>query len=99
MLFRSEVNVEAGAELLVLIPYSENWRAAVDGEAVEIRRTDIMYMAVMPDAPGEHEIRITYHNTAFTAGMICMAAAAAILFLYQITFLFSRTILHNPRAM
>ena len=94
-----EVNVEAGAELLVLIPYSENWRAAVDGEAVEIRRTDIMYMAVMPDAPGEHEIRITYHNTAFTAGMICMAAAAAILFLYQITFLFSRTILHNPRAM
>ncbi|MCR5144067.1 MAG: YfhO family protein [Lachnospiraceae bacterium] len=50
------------------IPYSDGWKAYVDGVETDIKRADVMYMAV-PVSEGEHEIELRYTNVYIKYGM------------------------------
>ncbi|MCR5715551.1 MAG: YfhO family protein [Lachnospiraceae bacterium] len=43
------------------IPYSEGWKAYVDGEQADLYRANIMYLG-LPVSAGEHQIRLVYET-------------------------------------
>ena len=64
--------------LYVAIPYSEGWKAKVDGTPVEVIRANIAFMAV-PVSEGSHTIEMSYTTPNLFAGWF-MAAAGIIVY-------------------
>lgn len=62
---------------LFTIPYSDGWRAYVDGKKQEIYRADIGFLAVPVEA-GEHIIYLKYQTPGLVLGIILCLAGMAI---------------------
>ena len=62
-----KISVSEPKVLLVALPYSEGFKAYVDGKETELKEADTMYMALELE-PGEHEIRLTYCTPYLPAG-------------------------------
>jgi hypothetical protein len=59
----------SGLGLLVVSEvYSENWKATVDGEAVEVLQTDHALLGI-PVGPGQHTLEIRYDPDSLTVGL------------------------------
>lgn len=63
------VYTEQDSELVVLIPYSGNWKAYVDGNKADVCKTDIMYISIPIEEQGMHEVIITYSPIEFKVGI------------------------------
>ncbi|MCR4892334.1 MAG: YfhO family protein [Lachnospiraceae bacterium] len=55
--------------LVLSIPYSKGWKATVDGQTQELKRANLMYMA-LELGQGEHEICLTYQTPYLQMGMV-----------------------------
>jgi len=64
--------------LCISIPYSEGWKAYVDGSETELKKANTMFMA-LPLEAGHHDIRLVYHTPYLKAG-ICISAAGFAVF-------------------
>ena len=62
-----KISVSEPKVLLIALPYSEGFKAYVDGKETELKEADTMYMALELE-PGEHEIRLTYCTPYLPAG-------------------------------
>ena len=62
--------------LLFAIPYSAGWRAYVDGEAAELYRANLSYMALSLDA-GEHTVELRYETPYLRLGAYVSVAGVA----------------------
>ena len=63
------ISVEKPEMLVVSVPYSKGWEAFVDGNKTEIKRANIMMMAV-PLTEGQHRVELHYHNPNLITGFI-----------------------------
>ena len=70
--------------LLISLPYSEGFRAYVDGEETELLRANTMYMALELEE-GEHEIRLVYCTPYLKAGA-CLTLAGAVCYICLVSF-------------
>ena len=80
------LNAPQDVLLALSIPYSEGWRATVDGARTELRRANSMFMALEIPA-GEHIIGLYYITPGLKAGiLLCglgLLGLAAQLLLYR----------------
>jgi len=65
--------------LLLTIPYSDGWKAYVDGNEQGLIRANTMFMALKLDA-GDHNVVLKYHTPGGTAG-VCISIIALCVFL------------------
>ena len=70
--------------LLISLPYSEGFRAYVDGEEAELLEANTMYMALELEE-GEHEIRLVYCTPYLKAGA-CLTLAGAVCYICLVSF-------------
>ncbi|MBO4636206.1 MAG: YfhO family protein [Clostridiales bacterium] len=63
--------------LYLAVPYSEGWRAYVDGKETEIKRANVAFMAI-DISGGEHHIEFVYHTPYLKEGAVLSIAAASI---------------------
>lgn len=75
---RGNITLKKNSILNFSIPYSKGWNAYVDGEKVNIRRGNIMYMA-LPLATGEHDIVLKYQTPFLFEGLLVSSIALFIL--------------------
>ncbi len=68
--------------LLLSIPYSEGWKAFVDGEEAELLKANGCYSALDLKA-GSHEIDLVYRTPLLSTGVFVSAASACILILWM----------------
>ena len=71
------INCNRDGLLYTSIPYDGNWVVTVDGEPAEAVLVGDCMMA-LELTKGEHEIRFTYHNKAFTAGLLITVGCSAV---------------------
>lgn len=71
------VSMDEDGYACLAIPFSEGWRATVDGEAVQVHKANEMYMGIEVPA-GTHEIRFTYHTVFLTEGILLSCASVAV---------------------
>ena len=71
------------------VPYADGWSATVNGEAVEIEKANIGFMAVRCPA-GYSEIVFTYRSPGLILGLKISVTAAAIFIVYIIICLITR---------
>ena len=71
------INCNRDGLLYTSIPYDGNWVITVDGEPAEAVLVGDCMMALNL-TKGEHEIRFTYHNKAFTSGLLISAGCTAV---------------------
>lgn len=71
------VKVSEEKMLCVAVPYSEGWKAFINGEETKIYPANGMYMAIML-TPGENEIRFQYHTEGLLAGAIISCSSILI---------------------
>ena len=72
---RISLNVSEESErmLVFTIPYSDGWKAYMDGQQIDLHRVDVKYMGlVLPE--GEHHIDLVYNTPYFKAGMVLSLA-------------------------
>ena len=74
---------ESDKYLYVAIPYSEGWKAKVDGKPVQIIKANIAFMAI-PVTKGTHEIEMTYRTPNLTKGLVVSAAGIMLYIGYMI---------------
>ncbi len=67
---KGKINLSADKFLCLSIPYSEGWTAYVDGQEVELKKANGMYMGMELEA-GEHEIELKYMTPGLKAGALC----------------------------
>lgn len=70
--------------LCISLPYSEGWRACVDGEEAKILRGNTMYM-VLKLPKGEHKVRLQYETPYLKIGA-CISLAGLAVFLILAVF-------------
>lgn len=71
------ITVSGSKWLYLSIPYSENWKAYVDGEEAEIHRADSAFCAVAL-SEGEHSIELKYENRILLYSLPVSIAGAAV---------------------
>ena len=64
---RGRISLKEDKILALSIPYSQGWTAYVDGHKAELKRCNIMYMAVEL-TKGDHEIELRYETPALKPG-------------------------------
>jgi uncharacterized membrane protein YfhO len=62
--------------LVVSEVYSENWKATIDGEAIDVLQTDHALLGI-PVGPGEHTVELQYDPDALTLGLWISGLTAA----------------------
>lgn len=76
---RGKVSLEKPKVLVLSIPYSDGFRAYVDGKEAGIKKANTMYMALeLPK--GEHEICLVY-KTPFLISGLCLTLAGGICYI------------------
>ena len=68
--FTCEAAVFEDSLLIFSMPFTEGFRAYIDGKRTAVLKTDAMFFAVPAEA-GTHDIRITYTTPGLGAGVIC----------------------------
>lgn len=77
-----KITVSRPKALVLTIPYSEGFRAYVDGTETEIQRANTMYMA-LELTPGSHDIRLTYRTPYLYPG-ICLTVLGAVWYIFLV---------------
>lgn len=77
------ISLDRKKTLCFSIPYSTGWKAYVDGEAVELKQANIMYMGLELEE-GEHTIRLVYETPGLKVGSILSVIGIMIIFLILI---------------
>lgn len=67
------IDVDDDKFLCLTIPYSEGWRATVDGEETDLLVANTVFMG-LPLAKGSHEIVLTYRTPGLSAGALLSLA-------------------------
>ena len=75
-----EITVSDSKLLCLTIPYSEGWKAYVDGQPALIENVNIMFSGIML-TPGHHTIELHYETPGLLYG-VCLTAAGILLFLF-----------------
>ena len=70
------VKVDDNEFLCLTIPYSEGWKATVDGKETDLLVANTMFMG-LPLAKGAHEVVLTYRTPGLNAGLLLSAAGCA----------------------
>ena len=65
------------------IPYSDGWKATVDGEKAEIFRSDVMYLSLLIPQ-GQHDVELRYETPWLRAGVVISAAALVLWIGYEV---------------
>ena len=73
-----KIDVEKDKYLLLSIPYSESWKAYVDGQETELYQANDAYIALALTA-GHHEIELRYSTPLLSCGSIVSASSALVL--------------------
>ena len=68
-LISGTVQTEENGFLFIPVPYEEGWSASVDGNSVEILRSDAGFMSIPVEA-GEHSFTFVYEQPLFQTGML-----------------------------
>ena len=71
-----QVDLKENKALVFSIPYSKGWNAIVDGEEMELKKANIMFMALELE-PGKHEISLHY-KTPYIEGMFLLSILGVI---------------------
>ena len=78
----NHLNISATSEkdryLYIAVPYSEGWKATVDGNPIEIIRANIAFMGI-PLMKGNHNIEMTYRTPYLYEGFV-VSAVGIVLF-------------------
>ena len=74
-----EITVSENKLLCLTIPYSNGWKAYVDGTPVVIEKVNLMFSGLWL-TPGHHTIELRYETPGLLYG-ICLSAAGFLLFL------------------
>lgn len=74
-----DITVDTDKLLVVQLPYSTGWSAAVDGQPAELLRADTAFLGLML-TPGAHHIELTYRTPGLRAGA-CLSLAGLAAFL------------------
>ena len=73
-----EISLSKDKYMLLSIPYSEGWKAYVDGEEASIYRANECYMALyLPE--GSHTIRLHYETPYLKTGLLISAVSFIVL--------------------
>ncbi len=83
-----EISLKENKIMLLSIPYSNGWKAYVDGKESEILRANTMFSA-LELTKGNHTIRLTYATPGFKIGII-LSALGALAFIGFIVFIIVR---------
>ncbi len=67
--FKGKINVSKPKALFLSIPFDKSWRAKVDGQPVDLYRTNLGFMG-LPLAAGEHSIELEFSPYYFTVSWI-----------------------------
>lgn len=75
-------NIELNSNKLLClsIPYSKGWQAYVDGEKVEILKTNTIFSGIMLEE-GNHSIELRYFTPGLKIGIICFGIGLILLFI------------------
>jgi len=79
--FTAQSNLPQDTLLFFSVPYEEGWSAAVNGEAAEIVRVNVGFMAVRVPA-GEAAIRFDYQTPGLQTGLWISGGSLLALLLY-----------------
>ena len=74
-----EITVSENKLLCLTVPYSEGWKAYVDGQPASLEKVNLMFSGIWL-TPGNHTIELRYETPGLFYG-ICISAAGLILFL------------------
>lgn len=76
------INADADQDnyLYLAVPYSDGWRAEVDGEQTDILKANIGFMAI-PLTQGEHTVEFTYRTPYLITGL-CISLFFFVVFLF-----------------
>ena len=74
-----EITVSENKLLCLTVPYSEGWKAYVDGQPASLEKVNLMFSGIWL-TPGHHTIELRYETPGLFYG-ICISAAGLILFL------------------
>lgn len=77
------IDLDTDKWLCFAIPYSDGWRAYIDGEEAELQRANIQYMAVRLLA-GEHTVRLVYETPWLRYGVYVSLGTCAGLIVWAI---------------
>ncbi len=84
--FTAEITTGDSAELVCFaIPYEPGWSAEVNGEAAEIEKVNVGFMAVWVPSNTTSSIRFTYKTPGLMAG-IAVSAVSIVLFIAYLLF-------------
>lgn len=64
-----DVLMESEGVMVFSIPYSNGWKAYVDGEEIPIQKANLTYMGILLEK-GHHEIRLNYCTPGMKAGVM-----------------------------
>jgi uncharacterized membrane protein YfhO len=79
-----KIHTESDKILCVSVPFSEGWKAAVDGEKTDIFKINDLYIGI-PIRAGEHDVKLTYSTPGRNAG-ICVSVIGILLLMMAIVF-------------
>ena len=77
-----DITVSDDSYLLLSIPYSEGWKAYVDGEEAEVLKANICYSAVKLTS-GNHNVILKYNTPYLNAGTL-LSCLGCVLLIYEI---------------
>lgn len=69
---RGVITVDQTKALCLSVPYSEGWRAYVDGQETEVLQSNVMYMGVLIPK-GTHNIELRYETPYLKMGILISA--------------------------
>ena len=75
-----EITVSESKLLCLTIPYSEGWKAYVDGSPAVLENVNLMFSGLML-TPGHHTIELHYETPGLLYGL-CLSAAGLLLFIF-----------------
>lgn len=84
--FSAKIDMSGKDENLVFfsVPYEDGWSATVNGEAVDIEKVNVGFMAVRVPGGAECDIRFDYHTPGLTAGLMLTLAGVIIFAVYML---------------
>lgn len=83
-----DITVSKDKLLCLSIPYSDGWRAFVDGKETEVKQANIMYMAL--EIPkGEHKIELRYSMPDQKLGLVISICGFMLIFGYEVWYYMS----------
>lgn len=75
-----EITVSGSKLLCLTIPYSDGWKAYVDGSPAALENVNLMFCGLLL-SPGHHTIELHYETPGLLYGL-CLSAAGLLLFLF-----------------